>query len=105
MARSVRLVNSNSGVVKTGYFGFSWTSFFFSGIPAITRGDVGIGIGVLVATIFLGAFSAGLLGIIVNIIWAFVYNKKYTTELLQAGFKIDDNPEVTAAAKSSLNVI
>jgi len=99
------LVNPTTGVVKTGYYGFSWTSFFFSGIPAIVRGDVGIGLGVLLGTIVLGAFSLGLLGAVVNIIWAFIYNKKYTTDLLQAGYKLEDRPEIVGRAKASLGVV
>lgn len=104
MATAVRVRQPQSGLTKTGYVGFSWTSFFFSGIPAITRGDVGIGLGVLVGTILLGAFSVGLLGLVVNIIWAFVYNKMYTTRLIEGGYQIDDTPEVAQRARAALGI-
>ena len=84
--------------------GFSWTSLFFSGIPAITREDVGIGLEVLVGTVLLGAFSAGLLGAVVNIIWAFVYNKMYTTKLIEAGHQIEDSPELAQRARAALGI-
>lgn len=105
MATAVRLIHPQSGLVKTGYFGFSWTSFFFSGIPAITRGDVGIGLGVLLGTILLGAFSAGLLGAVVNVIWAFVYNKMFTTKLIEAGYRIEDRPDVVDRARAKLGIL
>jgi hypothetical protein len=104
MAQAVRLIHPQTGLTKTGYFGFSWTSFFFSGIPAITRGDVGIGLGVLLGTIVLGALSFGLLGFVVNIIWSFVYNKMYTTKLIEAGYRIEDTPEVAGKAKAALGM-
>ncbi|PLX38491.1 MAG: hypothetical protein C0606_09840 [Hyphomicrobiales bacterium] len=105
MAHAIRLVNPTTGVVKTGYYGFSWTSFFFGGIPAIFRGDLGVGIGITIASILFSLISAGVLGIVINIVWAFIYNKKYTTELLQAGFRMEDQPEVMSSAKAALNVI
>ena len=48
MAQLVRLKHAQSGVVKSGFYGFSWTTLFFSGFPAIFRGDLLTGVIVLV---------------------------------------------------------
>ena len=104
MAQAVQLKHAQSGVVKYGYYGFSWTTFFWGGLPTLLRGDVAYGLGVLVAGVLLGGFSFGLLGIAVNLIWAFVYNKIYTHRLLQAGYEFNDAPECVAEAKRMLGV-
>jgi hypothetical protein len=105
MAATVQMKNSKSGVLKAGFYGFSWTSFFFGGIPALIRGDLMYGLGILVASIVLGLFSFGLLSLVVNIVWAFVYNKNYTHRLLEAGFEFSDDAAVVAAAKTELGVV
>lgn len=104
MATVIQLRNEQSGLNAKGYYGFSWTSFFFSGIPAITRGDLGIGLGVLALAIVGGIFSLSILLFVVNIIWAFVYNKTYTRKLLERGYTIDPADPHYADAKIALGV-
>lgn len=104
MAATVQMKNLKSGVVKTGFYGFSWTSFFFGGIPALIRGDLMYGLGIIVAAIVLGLFSFGLLSIVVNVIWAFVYNKNYTHRLLEAGFEFSGDSASVASAREALGV-
>lgn len=104
MASSVRLRHPQTGIVKTGFYGFSWTSFFFGGIPALMRGDVWIGLAILAASLVASAFSAGFLWFVVGLIWAFIYNKRYTQGLLQEGFVFDDDPRRVANAKRELDV-
>lgn len=96
MAQLIRLKHVQSGVVKTGFYGFSWTTLFFSGFPAIFRGDLLTGVLVLV----LSASSFW----IVAVIWAFLYNKVYTTRLLEQGYVFDDTPRKTEEAKRALNI-
>lgn len=104
MATSITLKQPTSGLTATGYYGFSWTSFFFSGIPAIMRGDLGIGLGVLAVAIVGGIFSLSILMFVVNIVWAFVYNKSYTRKLLERGYVIDEAAPNAAEAKAALGV-
>ncbi|MDR3566507.1 MAG: hypothetical protein P4L43_00605 [Syntrophobacteraceae bacterium] len=63
MATTIIMKNPKTGIVKKGFYGFSWTTFFFIGIPALFRGDILIG---LITTI-LGILTGG----ITTFIWAF----------------------------------
>lgn len=104
MATAVKMTHSSTNVVKDGFYGFSWTRFFFSGIPAIMRGEAVIGLGILVGTILLGALSLGILGLVVNIIWAFIFNKNYTHKLLERGYLFTDDDEKVSMAKEALGI-
>lgn len=104
MATSVMLRNPATGVQKMGYFGFSWTSFFFGGFPALIRGDVGVGLGMIAVGILAGGLGFGIGWFVVGMIWAFIYNKNYTTRLLEAGYKLADTPERNAQAQMALGV-
>lgn len=105
MATKLRLRHPQTGVVKDGYFGFSWTSLFFGGIPALIRGDIVAGLAVLVFALVISIPTLGLGGLAVSVIWAFVYNKRYTVGLLEKGYALDDAPEVMSAAKIKLGIV
>ena len=96
MAQNIRLRHAQSGVITTGVYGFSWTTLFFSGFPAIFRGDLITGVIVLI----LSASSFWL----VAIIWALLYNRVYTTRLLERGYVFDDDPEKVREAKRALRI-
>ena len=81
MAHSTISMEQN-GVIKAAPIGFSWTTFFFGGIPALLRGHVVMGVVLLV----LAFFTAG----ISSIIAAFVYNKMYVTYLVENGYRFKD---------------
>lgn len=87
----------STGIVKKGFYGFSWTTLFFGGFPAIFRGDLVEGILVLVAN-FLTFGVAG-------IIWAFVYNKRYTLKLINQGYKFSADEAAITLAKSNLGIV
>ena len=87
MAQNIRLRHAQSGVITTGFYGFSWTTLFFSGFPAIFRGDLITGVIVLI----LSASS-------------FLYNRVYTTRLLERGYVFDDDPEKVREAKRALRI-
>jgi len=63
---------------------------------AIFRGDLITGVIVLI----LSASSFWL----VAIIWAFLYNRVYTTRLLERGYVFDDDPEKVREAKRALRI-
>ena len=96
MATVVNMRNPKTGLTKKGVVGFSWTTFFFNGFPALLRGDLMVGIALIVA----GFFTIGISGIIA----AFVYNKYYTTKLLESGYEFSDTPQKVAIAKQKLGI-
>jgi len=104
MATPVLLKHRQSGLVRTGYFGFSWTSLIFGGFPALFRGDLLVGVVVIVASLALAAPSAGILGFVVHILWAFFYNRYYTQRLLEQGYDFADSEDRVRAAKAALGV-
>ena len=74
--------NPKTGIVKTAPVGFSWTTLFFSGLPALFRGDI--------MWCFIQLLIACFTALISNIIFAFIYNKIYIKKLLEKGFKVKD---------------
>jgi len=67
-----------SGLVKESKVGFSWTVLFFGFLPPLFRGDWKWGLIILL----LAPITFGLS----NIIFAFIYNRLYIKDLLQAGY-------------------
>ena len=93
-----------SGILKNGYYGFSWTTFLFGGIPALFRGDIMYGLAALGFGVLIGLATFGLGSFLVWLVWGFVFNKNYTHWLLQAGFEFDDRPELVGQAKLALDI-
>ena len=96
MATQIPLKHPETGIVKKGLYGFSWTTFFFGGFPALCRGDIFIGLALIVVTIL----TCGLAGII----WAFVYNRKYTLGLIEKGYVLAGSDAENALAKQKLGI-
>ena len=40
MAQEIKMINPLSGGEVAGYKGFSWTTLFFGGLPALFRGHI-----------------------------------------------------------------
>lgn len=97
MATTVRLVNHQTGIVKKGFFGFSWTTFFFGGLPALFRGDFVMGL----VFIVLQFLTWGISGLVL----AFFYNKQYTLKLIESGYTFADTEAVNQLAAAKLGVI
>jgi len=75
---------SNGVEIKHAPIGFSWTTLFFGGWPAIFRQDWLMGFVILV----LSLFTWGLAGVV----FAFFYNKIYLKSLFEKGYKIHALP-------------
>jgi hypothetical protein len=94
MATRIMLKHPQTGVVTRGYYGFSWTTLFFGGLPALFRGDWILGL-VLIVLQFL---TWGVSGIIA----AFVYNKYFTIKLIERGYQLADSDAANTEARSRL---
>ncbi len=94
MAKTVVMKNPQNGLLKKGFFGFSWTYFFFGWFVPLFRGELGV------AALHL-LFSFLTFGLW-QIIFCFLYNKQYTSRLIADGFRFADRPEVNRAAEIAL---
>ncbi|WP_195340090.1 HrgC protein [Fusobacterium sp. 1001295B_180824_G3] len=81
MAKVVML--EKNGVQKQGFVGFSWTMFFFGFFVPLFRGDFKW----FIITLILMLLSFGLAQFIV----CFLYNKFYTVDLLENGYRPADD--------------
>ncbi len=115
VATTINLKKGN--LIKKGFVGFSWTTLLFNFWVPVIRGDARWAIVmfiflfcysfVVVVTIggmfadtdidkipddeLIGIFLIVSLGsIIINTIFAFTYNKQYTTRLLESGYEPTD---------------
>ena len=105
MATTVTLRHKDTGITKEGFFGFSWTTLFFGPFPALFRGDFLTFIGYFFILLIVGFFTLGIGALFMGLIWAFMYNKYYTTRLLERGYMIADEGSAGAAARSALGVV
>ena len=97
MAHVVMLKHPRSGLVRKGFYGFSWTTLFFGGFPALFRGDFIVGL----VFIVLPFFTAGLS----SLIMAFLYNRHFTTKLIEQGYEFADSEGANAMARARLGVV
>ena len=96
MAKRVQLINLETGLMKSGYYGFSWTFLFFGWFVPIFRGELFISLLHFVITVV----TFGLWQVII----AFLYNKQYMTRMLEKGYVLNDTEEVNEAARLKLGI-
>ncbi len=104
MAKQILLKHKSSGVMKNGYYGFSWTTLFFGGFPALFRGDFLTFLGMFAILVIVGFWSFGIGSLIAMFTWAFFYNGYYTRKLLERGYEFADTPHSNSQAASVLGV-
>ena len=96
MAKKVPIKHSESGIIKNGPYGFSWTYLFFGWMVPLMRGELGV------AALHL------LFSIVTFWLWqliaAFLYNKQYMTRMLTNGWELAGSEEQNLSAKASLNI-
>lgn len=96
MATVVMMKHPQTGLTKKGLVGFSWTTLFFGGFPALFRGDWGMGLLLTLLAFFTGNIS--------SIIAAFLYNKSYTSKLIEKGYVFADTEALNSLARAKLGV-
>lgn len=104
MAEIIPLRHKTSGIMKDGIHGFSWTTLFFGGFPALFRGDFLTFVGTFVVLFFLGLATAGIGTFIGMFVWAFFYNSYYTKKLLEKGYEFAGTTEQNEKAAKVLEI-
>jgi hypothetical protein len=104
MATKINMLNPDTGLIKTGFYGFSWTTFFFGAFPALFRSDFITFVGVFVVLTIIAIATEGFGIFLAMIVWAFMYNKYYTRKLIERGFKFNGTVEENARAAKALGV-
>lgn len=110
MATKATLRHTDSGLIKTAPIGFSWTTFFFGGFTALFRGDIKWAVIMWIAgaaAVIVAVASLGNLFFLPWVFWllfAFTYNKKYTTDLLVSGFTPADDHSRNLLAQAGIAV-
>jgi hypothetical protein len=97
MAQPIAIKHPPSGLVKQGYYGFSWTYLFYGFFVPLFRGEPVIALLHLIFSVL----TAGLWQLIVS----FLYNKQYMTRMLTAGWVLADSEAKNAIAASKLGVV
>ena len=85
---TVNLRHVQSGILKPAPVGFSWTTLFFSGFPALFRGDLKWAVIMWIvegSMLVVSIFTGGIASIVVHIAFAAIYNKRYIVELMAQG--------------------
>ena len=78
MAIEILIKHKESGIIKKGYYGYSWTYLFFGWFVPTIRGELGV------AALHL-LFSIASIGVW-QVIVSFLYNKQYMTRMLTNGW-------------------
>lgn len=98
------MINNSTGISKTGFHGFSWTTFFFGPFPALFRADYLTFIGYFAIAVIISVVTAGVGWFLMGIVWAFIYNGFYTKKLLEKGYTFNDTPEKVNTAIAELKL-
>ena len=96
MATRILIKHKESGMMKNGLYGFSWTYLFFGWFVPIIRGELGVGALHLLFTIV----TFGIWQFIV----CFLYNKQYMTRLLTKGWILAGTEEENQKARAALGM-
>ena len=96
MATKINIKHEQSGMIKTGFYGYSWTYLFFGWFVPIIRGELGVGALHLLFTLLTG----GLWQLIVS----FLYNKHYMTRMMTNGWILDGSDSDKVLAGTALGI-
>lgn len=89
-----------SGLVKQVKVGFSWTTFFFGLFVPLFRGDIKWAAIMFFSSLLLGFFTAGVGGLVVGLVFSFIYNKLYIKDLIEKGWQpTNEDAKQTLVAK------
>ncbi len=96
MATSVPIKHSQSGMMKTGFYGFSWTYLFFGWFVPLFRSELGVGaLHLLFTFVTLGLWQ---------FIFCFLYNKQYMTRMLTNDWELAGTEGENLKARAALGM-
>lgn len=106
MATLVYMKNPKNGLMDKAYAGFSWTGLFWGYWPLAFRNEWKYFLIFLVIHFTVAFFTFGIGALVLQIIWAFLFNKWHMKRLIEKGYVIDDSQsqEVINLAKSSVGM-
>jgi hypothetical protein len=104
MATRIPMSNPATGLMKDGFYGFSWTTLLFGGFPALFRADFLTFLGYFAIAFILVVVTGGIGSFLLWIIWPFMYNKYYTRRLVERGFRFAGSPEQNQRAGAAVGV-
>lgn len=96
MAKKAALIHPQTGLMKNGYYGFSWTFLFFGWLVPVFRGELFTALLHLIITVL----TFGIWQVII----AFLYNKQYMTRMLEKGYVLNDTEQVNEEARLKIGV-
>ena len=94
--KKIKVKHNESGILKNCFVGYSWTYFFFGFFVPIFRGEISIGVFHLI-------FSVVTFGIF-QLIMPFLYNKQYSTRLLNNSWSLYDSEENNLIAIKKIGI-
>ncbi len=89
MSTKISLKHTHSGVIKPAPIGFSWTTFFFGGFPALLRGDLKWAVIMWIiwlSGLGLSLLTFGITSLVFGIVLGVIYNKRYVVERMEEGY-------------------
>ncbi len=95
--KKITLIHPSNGLMKQGFYGFSWTYLFFGWFVPLFRGELGVAALHLLFTVVTFGFW--------QLIVAFLYNKQFMTRVLEKGYELNDEENIMAAAKMKLGIV
>tara|TARA_B110000438_G_C15751362_1_gene623157 strand:+ start:338 stop:634 length:297 start_codon:yes stop_codon:yes gene_type:complete len=96
MATAVPIKHKESGMMKTGHYGFSWTYFFFGWFVPLFRGELGVGaLHLLFTLVTFGLWQ---------LILCFLYNNQYMTRMITNGWELAGNEQENNSARAALGM-
>jgi hypothetical protein len=96
MATEIPIKHTESGLMKTGVYGFSWTYFFFGPFVPLFRGEVQTG--------FIHFILAIITGGIYSIFMWFKYNEQYMNRMITNGWVLSGSEDENRLAAGMLHI-
>jgi hypothetical protein len=94
--RSVIIKHEPSGLLKKGFYGYSWTYLLFGFFVPLFRGEIAIGLlHIILNIVTFGVFQ---------VIMPYLYNRQFMTRQLTSGWVLADAAPKIAEARMRLRI-